>query len=722
VSTRPFTPGREPVEDLDRRTVGRDRLLGVLVERLRLAATTQTRQHTLLVGPRGSGKTHLLRVALHRALADEQVAGGLAVATVAEDAVGLTSYVDLLRELAKGLQVDVGLSRDPSFLERALLDEAGERTLVVIIENLDRVFRAIKLAGQGDLRSWVETSRQVLIFAGTPALFPAIHDRSKPWFGSLIQTPLEGLSADEGRELLIRLADDKGDRPLVDALCSEQGRARINAVSQLTAGSPRLWMVFSDCLNVDSLDELIPAVEGLVEGLVPYYQGLLWDLPDNHQAIISRLAAVPAQASWTASQIAADTGLSEQTVSKALGLLEKSRWVSAQKAPTGDRRKTWYSVREPMLRHHLQWRATEGEPLRLVVDMLREWYDPPRLRQYLSFAAPESPSERYLAESLRATPTAYDFAATIGTPEALQTEARTWLLGGNPVFPAQCGLYVYLCVTAQQKPEADLHALARQRCNAHPILRLPPSGFNEALVAAASADTEIPDMLLVAAQWSDGDVAASLTLLAATLLGPTSPRRACELLEQAKTDPKSPLGFAAALEHAFWTCEAGDPPHASLDAVRGLLPAIEKKLGTDDVMTLRARANLAGYVGETGDATQALHLYQELQADCERTLGPNDRDTLTTRNQVAYYTGKVGDTTQALHLYQELLVDVQRLRPDDDTFLDRVRRAVASWQRRAEDRTGTTELLARALSGDEEARMMLPAELHPLVDGTPPTS
>jgi DNA-binding transcriptional ArsR family regulator len=423
MSTRPFTPTQEQAEDLDRRTVGRDRLLAILEERLRLAATTGTRQHTLLVGPRGSGKTHLLQVALHRASVDTAIAGGIAIARVPEDAVGLTSYVDLLRECAASAGIEVGSERAPSALETALLEGARGRTLALVIENLDRVFQSLGEAGQRDLRSWVETSGRVLILAATPALFSAIRDRRMPWFGGLAEMPVGGLTAKEGRELLTILAADRGDSDLVDALKSDRGEARIRAVSQLTAGSPRIWMVFSDCLSVESLDELIPSVEGLVEGLVPYYQSLLWDLSGNQQAIVRQLAE-GTSAALTASEIAARTGFTQQSVSKTLGVLKDSRWVRSMKMPDGDQRQTWYELREPMLRHHFQWRATGGEPLRLIVELLREWYGPTQLRKHLSLALPGSAREAYPAESLNAIPAVYDLAASAGTPEALRLSSK----------------------------------------------------------------------------------------------------------------------------------------------------------------------------------------------------------------------------------------------------------------------------------------------------------
>lgn len=374
---RPFTPSQEAPTDLLRRTVGRSGLLKTLAERLRTAATSGSLPHTLLVGPRGSGKTHLLQVALHLLSEDRQEIGDqLAVAVIAEDAIGITRYGDLLWEIGATLGLKLSRNEPTTTLESQILAAIDGRKLLLVIENLDRVFRALGVRGQQDLRSWVETSRRVMIFAATPALFPAIRDRSKPWFGGLIVTPVEGLTAEEGRELLTILTRDAGDEKLVEFLQSDRGRARVEAIAELTGGSPRIWMVLAECITIEKLDALVPAVEQLVESLVPYYQQLLWDLPDNQQAIVRQLAEGN-DAALTASEIATATGLSQQTVSKALQLLEEGRWVRSDKIST-DRRRSFYSLREPMLRHHFQWRAASGKSLRQTVNLLRAWHDPRR--------------------------------------------------------------------------------------------------------------------------------------------------------------------------------------------------------------------------------------------------------------------------------------------------------------------------------------------------------
>ena len=62
-----FSPGTVDPADLDARTVGRGALLKRLTDRIVSSAQDGSRPHTLLVAPRGAGKTHTLQVAIHRA-------------------------------------------------------------------------------------------------------------------------------------------------------------------------------------------------------------------------------------------------------------------------------------------------------------------------------------------------------------------------------------------------------------------------------------------------------------------------------------------------------------------------------------------------------------------------------------------------------------------------------------------------------------------------------
>lgn len=373
-SVRPFTPSRESGAVLDARTVGRDRLLEVMAARFASAARTQNRIHTLLVGPRGSGKSHLVEVALHRLAQDVTLRERLAVVTVPEDVFGLTRFSDIVSLVTQELAGRPAIAQRDAGHWSQVSDLLAGRVLVLVVENLDRLFDALGEAGQRDLRSWVETSGEVVLLATTPLLTAAVTSRERPWFGGFAVEEVASLTAPEGGELLLRIARERGDDRLADFLQTPTGQARLRSVAQLTGGSPRVWMILADCVSAQSLDDLVPAVQDLLEGLVPYYQQLLWDLAANEQRIVRALAEGPYGA-LTVGEIAASAGLEERTAATSLGRLKASRWVTSEKPGVGDARRVLYSLREPMLRHHVQYRSGDRATLLLIVELLRGWFD-----------------------------------------------------------------------------------------------------------------------------------------------------------------------------------------------------------------------------------------------------------------------------------------------------------------------------------------------------------
>ena len=682
---RPFTPTKESAQALDDRTVGREQLLAILHERLTAAATSRSRPHTLLVGPRGSGKTHVLEVALHRARLDPRLEPRLAIARISEDAVTVTRFTDLLTEAGRALRLALPRSRDPIELEQALSAAVGDRVLVLVVENLDRVFDTIGRGGQQDLRSWVETSGQVLLLAATPGLSTDFTDRAKPWFGGMIREPVEDLTAEQGRDLLTRLATEADDEPLAQLLRSDVGRARVEAVSRLTGGSPRIWMILAGCVSVDSLDELIPAVEDLLEGLVPYYQQMLFDLPPNHRMLVQELAEGDV-AALTPTELAERTALSHQTVTKALELLQRGRWVIGAKIPGGDRRRTLYSLREPMLRHHFQYRSS-SEPLALIVGMLRSWFAPRERHRHLAQAPAASFAERYLAESLGDEVRRFDDAYNDRDPAQLLSHARLWLNGADDVYPPEAGILAELCVLlAQSDVDVAAHLTARGRLDLVDQAGRLPSG------------APLADLLTAAAKVTTGATLTAVGLVAASWVGQSSPRQALDVLV-GLTPHTAAQSLALRGEIAYWTGETGGP-NTALTLFQALLPDRETALGPTHPDTLRTRAQIAYYTGETGDPHTALTLYQGLLPDYETVLGPTHPDTLATRRSIAVMLGRTGRFAEAL-----------AQAPDEGTAGDIVLDAVRHAEEPPMPDPHLVNQLWRAVRGDEEAMARLPSEL-----------
>src|SRR4051812_18081246 len=101
MNTPAFTPSAADPDELEAMTVGRTDLLDRLVARFTAAARDGSRPHTLLVGPRGSGKTHTVQVTLQRLLAEQGSAATILPLTLPEDSLAIGSYADLLVELLR---------------------------------------------------------------------------------------------------------------------------------------------------------------------------------------------------------------------------------------------------------------------------------------------------------------------------------------------------------------------------------------------------------------------------------------------------------------------------------------------------------------------------------------------------------------------------------------------------------------------------------------------
>ncbi|WP_307786830.1 MarR family transcriptional regulator [Mycolicibacterium mengxianglii] len=356
-----FTPSAAGPAELEAQTVGRTHLIETLVSRIKSAARDGSRPHTLLIAPRGGGKTHTMQVTLHRVLADRETAERLLLVAIPEDSLAIGSYADLLVEIARALDPDLAetartlrLLRDPVGIEAAVMAFAAGRMVLLAVENLDRIFDGIGPAGQGSLRAWVETSTALLVFATAPRRFPGVSSREYPWYGSFSVEPLPGLNLEDAATLLRRAAQRRSDESLAAYVDTAQGRDRLSAIHHLAGGSPRIWQLLSENVDAHALAELTPAVQTLLDRLAPYYQHQLWQLPAGEQRLVVELAR-----GWTprtVSDLAAAVGVSNQSASAALGRLATEHWVTSSKATDGDRRTSWYDLTEPLLRYHVRYR------------------------------------------------------------------------------------------------------------------------------------------------------------------------------------------------------------------------------------------------------------------------------------------------------------------------------------------------------------------------------
>src|SRR5207249_6711359 len=96
-----FTPSLMSAETLEAIFVQRGPLAQRTVELIRDSALTPAKHHSLLIGPRGIGKTHLVALIYHRLRGMSDLHDRLRIAWLREEEWGVGSFLDLLVRLLR---------------------------------------------------------------------------------------------------------------------------------------------------------------------------------------------------------------------------------------------------------------------------------------------------------------------------------------------------------------------------------------------------------------------------------------------------------------------------------------------------------------------------------------------------------------------------------------------------------------------------------------------
>ena len=408
-----FTPSLMAPKALEAIFVQREKLTQRILERIHDSALTLSKHHTLLIGPRGIGKTHLIALAYHRVQAMEDLRDRLLIAWLREEEWGVTSFLDLLLrifralmaeydddELAASVESLYNLQPDAAEHTGAMLlkEFIGDRTLLVLVENLDDLFDGLGDEGQKRLRSYLQENPFCTILATAQSLFNGVSLRTSPFYGFFRIHHLEELDLDDATRLLTKISDFGGNSELASFIQTPNGRARIRAVHHLAGGNHRVYVIFSQFLTRESLDELVEPFMRTLDDLTPYYQSRMVYLSPQQRKIVEFLCdrrhAIPVKG------IAQRCFMTHQTASSQLKTLRKMGYVSSESVG----RESYYELREPLMRLCVEVKKHRGEPIRLFVDFLRLWYSQAELQQQLTLLQPNATFEReYILHALRVT-------------------------------------------------------------------------------------------------------------------------------------------------------------------------------------------------------------------------------------------------------------------------------------------------------------------------------
>jgi tetratricopeptide (TPR) repeat protein len=384
-----FTPSLMSPQELETILVQRQDLAQELFEKIVLSATTPAKHYALLIGMRGMGKTHLVALIYYRLLAEfdrnPTLKDKLVIAWLREEEWGVDSWLDLVSRILRALAVaepqskllldelrrisiEDSIDRAAANATRLLKEAIGDRTLLLIMENLDDLFKGLGEAGQQQFRSFLQAEQCCTILATTPALFTAVQSRTKPFFSFFNPIHLDRLTVPEAIEMLGKIATLGGQEDLASFLQTPLGRARVRAVHHLAGGNPRVYMLFSQFITRDALDNLVEAFMKMLDDLTPYYQARMKELSNQQRKIVELL--VDRRHPVMVKEIAADCFIDAGTAASQLRELRKLGYVEAEQ----NGRESFYELREVLMRLCLEVKKQRGQWVEIFVEFLKIWY------------------------------------------------------------------------------------------------------------------------------------------------------------------------------------------------------------------------------------------------------------------------------------------------------------------------------------------------------------
>ncbi len=382
-------------EALEAIFVQREQLLQSILERIGISALTHSKQNSLLVGPRGIGKTHLISMIYYRLRAVEELKDHLLIAWLREEEWGVSSFRDLLfrilRALAsegtKGQVVDQRLASlyelDSGEVESAasgLIKElAGKRTILILAENFDDLLQKLGRAEELKLYRFLRESGFCCMVASSPGPLARVFPTGSPFQQEFFRVELlHELNFEDAVRLISKMAIYQNDRELISLIGTPRGRSRVRALRYLAGGNHRAYVVFAPLLAHESIEELVRPLMETVDDLTPYYNSRIAALPVEQRKIIEyvcedRHPVRPADVSRTCFIAPATASAQLETLCK-LGHLQSFQ--------IGESR--YYELREPLMRLSFEVKKHRGKPIGLLLDFLRLWYSPAELKQKLA--------------------------------------------------------------------------------------------------------------------------------------------------------------------------------------------------------------------------------------------------------------------------------------------------------------------------------------------------
>jgi tetratricopeptide (TPR) repeat protein len=360
-------------------TVGRSVILADVLEALRKNAGRTAKHHSLFIGLRGMGKTHLLSLIEDAITHDAELAKHYLVVRFPEESLRTLSFADFLlcmveildhncpgepewKTLHEKLREDEDDIRIVDTIVPAIrkANQLRQRTLVIMVENMGEIFtKQIKDKRQiAALRKFLMESKNGCLLIGTATQsFAGLTSVDEPFYDFFDVQHLDHLSEDEATQLVRRTLEwEKRDDLLAQW---EELHPRILALYRMTGGSPRLTVMLAELIAKDSVIEVKEQFRILMDRITPFFQDRLKAISGSQECAVLETMATMRDQDKTPASIAKRMRMKASQVSTLLGRLADQRLVRSSPHPQ-DKRVRRYTISEGLFDLWLYMNVSRG--------------------------------------------------------------------------------------------------------------------------------------------------------------------------------------------------------------------------------------------------------------------------------------------------------------------------------------------------------------------------
>ena len=341
--------------------------------------------HMIVIGPRGSGKTHLLRRAAVEMRREERIAGYFPI-EFAEESYEVSTvgefWLEGLGRLAEqappedraGLRLaydELRAVRDDDALAMRCLgmllnfsDRRGKR-LVLIVENLNMLLPDMTDPDAGwKLRQTLQTEPRVTLLASATSRFAEIDHPEHALYDIFSPVQLRPLNLDDCVALWETASGRAGDRGLIRAL------------QILTGGSPRMIAVVAGFRETESFRELMDNLLELIDDHTEYFKSHIDALPAQERRVYLALARLwkPAETREIADQARMDTSRCSAFLRRLV-----ARGSVAVEGGTARRLRYYLTERLYNIYYLLRRPSGEGRIVDALIEFMAAFYSPERM-------------------------------------------------------------------------------------------------------------------------------------------------------------------------------------------------------------------------------------------------------------------------------------------------------------------------------------------------------